>query len=362
MPVIDPVLVLAAQPRHRLHPLPRVPHLDLVGADPGFHPFADQPCRHRIAVVLHANQTTPSYLDAQPLQRFQASPGQGTQVLAFFVQALLPAGIAPRHHGGYEGPVLLPAGKIPAAPQQQFLVQGRLEAPMALFAIAVLMAAGRVGRLGGHTVVRQQGPVAVGELFGVPVPIDCQAHPVGAVPRRHTPQLPQGILQARAQTGETLGEGHTDVLPVRVRQHKMVKQVIEGLAGDGHAQAVHAGEVGRGQPPGFMHLGEEHFPGRPVLGLPGADPPLQRPPHRVGILPRILALQPAEQTPGLQARFPLQQFLQPRPDRRQRIGSGPIAARRPALAGQRAGRAILAGSFAIHVGHHRRFPQRCLLR
>jgi hypothetical protein len=44
--VIDAVLVLAAQPLHRLHQPPGVPDLDLLRPDAHLDRLADEPCRH----------------------------------------------------------------------------------------------------------------------------------------------------------------------------------------------------------------------------------------------------------------------------------------------------------------------------
>jgi hypothetical protein len=51
MPVFDAVLAAPAQTWQRLHQPLRVPHLDPLRAQPGFHPLADQPARHRVGVA-----------------------------------------------------------------------------------------------------------------------------------------------------------------------------------------------------------------------------------------------------------------------------------------------------------------------
>jgi hypothetical protein len=89
-------------------------------------------------------------------------------------------------------------------------------------------------------------------------------------------------------------------------KHEVVRQVRERLPGDGHAQAVQVGEVRGPQTTRLMHLGEEDFLGRPVLGLPLTHAPLQRPPRPLPRPPRHLALQPLQQGLGLQARRLLQ--------------------------------------------------------
>jgi hypothetical protein len=71
VPVVDPVLVLAAQTRHALHQLLGIPDLDLFHADPHLDVLADQPRRYRVRVVFHPDRTAAP--DAHPLalQRLQ---------------------------------------------------------------------------------------------------------------------------------------------------------------------------------------------------------------------------------------------------------------------------------------------------
>jgi hypothetical protein len=65
VPVVDPVLVLAAQTWHALHELLGIPDLDLGHADPHLDVLADQPRRHRVRVVFHPDGTASP--DAHPL-------------------------------------------------------------------------------------------------------------------------------------------------------------------------------------------------------------------------------------------------------------------------------------------------------
>jgi len=68
-----------------------------------------------------------------------------------------------------------------------------------------------------------------------------------------------------------------------------------------------------------MHLAEEHFLGRPVLGLPLTHPSLHRPSLPLPVLAGAFPLQPVHQRFGLERRLPLQEFFQPRPDLQERI-------------------------------------------
>lgn len=353
------VVLLAAQPLHGLHQRPPVPDLHLLGPDPRLHHLADQPRRHRVGVVLDPDGAAPADLHPRALHRLQPGRRQGPQARQLRRQPLPPAGVAAAHQLPHELPIGGAAGEVAMPPHQQRLLQGLLEAAVPLLTVPVLVAAGRVGRLGHQAVVGQQRPVPGRVLLGAALVMDGQGHAVGAVPQRHPAQLPQGVLQPLAQAGEALREAHRHVLPVRVGEHEVVGQVGERLALDGHAQAVQVREVRGPQPARLMHLGEEHLLGRAVLRLPLPHAPLQRPPAPLPGRTRHRALQPLQQGLGLQGRLALQQLLQPRPDRRQWVGPGPPGARRPLLAGPVGPVPVLPGGLAIHARTHRRLRQRC---
>jgi hypothetical protein len=153
MPIVDPVLALTPQTLHRLHPRPGVPHLDLVRTDPRFHFFTNQPRRHRVRVLLHLDRAPLAHTHPRSLQRLQPLRRQRTKP-PLLLPKLLPAPhVPPRHQSPHELPILLPTAKVPTATQQKGLVQFLLESPMTLLAIAVLVAARRIRRLGRHTIV-----------------------------------------------------------------------------------------------------------------------------------------------------------------------------------------------------------------
>jgi hypothetical protein len=229
---------------------------------------------------------------------------------------------------------------------------------MGLFAIAVLVTAVGVGRLGRQAVVVQQPLILRGELLRLAVVMHRQRHAVRAVPRRHTAQGPQGVLQALAQAGETLGIAQGHVFPVRVRQHKMVEQVRKRLARNGHLQIIQVREVRRTQATRLMNLTKKHFLGRTVLGFPLTHPTLQRSPVLLPIVLGLLALQHLQQGLGLQPRLPRQLGRQPFPDRRQGVEPRPPVVWRRQFAGQLLLLSVSPCRFAIHVCHHRCFRQR----
>jgi hypothetical protein len=194
MPIVDAVLRLATQTIHPLHQAARVPDLDRLGTDPCFHPLAHQPRRHRVDVLLDQDRAPLAHAHLQPFLGLQPLPWQRTQQCLLLLQTSRATGIAAILDRTHQLPVLLPAGKVATATQQQFLLQRLFEAAVALLAIAILVAAGRVGCLGGHTVVTHQSLVARRVLLRGTVLVHRQGHAVGAMPLRHAAQFPQSVL------------------------------------------------------------------------------------------------------------------------------------------------------------------------
>ncbi len=94
---------------------------------------------------------------------------------------------------------------------------------------------------------------------------------------RHRPQLPQRSLQSLAQRLETLRVSDLHRFPVRVRQHKMINEMLKPLAQDRDRQRVHLAEVRLTLLPGPVNLREKHLLLRPMHRSPQPHPPLQRP-------------------------------------------------------------------------------------
>lgn len=76
MPVVDAMLVLAAQARHLLDQLLGIPDLDLLQANPHLDLGPDQARRYRVGVVFHLDGAPATDTHALPLQRLQASRRQ----------------------------------------------------------------------------------------------------------------------------------------------------------------------------------------------------------------------------------------------------------------------------------------------
>jgi len=151
--IVDAVLRLAAQPFHRLDRRPRVRHLDDVRTNPHVDGLADQARRYRVGVPQHPQRAAAADLHAPPFRGLQARRRQRPQPSLFLREPLVPPRVPPAAHLAQELLVGRTALEVTAAAQQQRLLNRLLEAAMTLLAVAVLMAAGRVRRLGRHPVM-----------------------------------------------------------------------------------------------------------------------------------------------------------------------------------------------------------------
>jgi hypothetical protein len=327
VPVVDAVFAASAQARHRLLLTLGVPHLDGGGVDTHVDPFADQPRRHRVDVPLDADRTARLHTHTHTAKRLQPPRRQRLQESAFDVMSLLSFGVTPFAHLTQKYFVRCLAREIGTATQQQCLLDRTLEAMMALLAIAVLVAGVDIDRLRLDLVVRHQRLITTREEPR-PRSLNRQTHAITAMAFRHTAQCPHCVLKAFGKALETLRKANRHVLPVRVRQHEVIDHVPERLAVDGHAQVVHEREVRGAELARRMHLGEEDFLGRSTCRLPFFDASLQRPQLAVGKSAGMTALQLLKERLGFPARTGFEQFLDFRPDVRERIGPRPIRSRR----------------------------------
>src|SRR5215813_3718670 len=77
--------------------------------------------------------------------------------------------------------------------------------------------------------------------------------------RRYATQLPQRILQTLGQALERLRKADGARLPVRKDQGEVIEEMVEGLAGDRHAQLLHVREVTLALAPRWMFLRKVNF-------------------------------------------------------------------------------------------------------
>jgi hypothetical protein len=350
VPVLDAMLAAATQARQAFHLLLGVPNVEVVGVDADLDAFADQPTGDRIRVADDVNRAAALHTNRHTLAGVEPLRRQRPQHCQLFFQPLDAPLVALREQLTHERLVVAAARKSAAATQQQGLIERPFELAMALLHVAVLVRPRRVDGLALQAVVVQQTLIALLKR----VPIAAGRHRgrqrIGAVYLRHAAQFRQRILQPRAEALEALGEAQRARFPVRVGQHEVVEQVRQRLTVDDDPQAGAVREVGRTQPTGMMHLGEEHFLGRPRQSPPLFDAPLQGPQLAIGEAAGVLALQPGKQRQGFQARVEGQLLLNFGPDVGEGVGPSSPGMVHAYLTGQPAEPAILASRLVVDAG------------
>jgi len=246
--------------------------------------------------------------------------------------------------------IVAPAGEIVAPPQHQGLVDGLLEAVMALLDVAILVGLPGLDRLAFEFVVSEQSLVSPGEHLGFRVAVNCGGQAIGAVSPWDSSQFPQGVLEAFGEALEALGEADGAGLPVGVGEDEVIDHVVEWLAEDGDAELGHAGEVRFGEPTRLVDLGEEHLLGRPFEGTPMFDATLQRTELDVGEATRETALKVEKEGLGLEARVEPEQVKKFGPDILERVLPGPPGVGNASLTGEGVGVAVLAHRLLVDFG------------
>jgi hypothetical protein len=348
--VLDAVLAPAPEPRQGVDLAGPVPDLECIGSDVNIHKLTDQSTGQRVGVAADVDRAPRVDPRLGPTGHLQPAGRESGQHGHFFMKTLLPVGVTAGHELLEERLIVAPAGEVAAPAEHQGLVDGLLEPVMALLDVAVLVGLSRPDRLGFEAVVRHQGLVPPGERAGVRVAADRRGQAVGAVPPGNPSQFPQGVLQPFAEALEALGEADRAGLPVGVRQHEVIDQVVERLAGDGDAEFGHVGEVRGGEPPRLVGLCEEHLLGRPFEGAPPFDPALQATELGVGEPPREAALQVDEQGLGLDPRVEPELVDDFGPDVLERVLPGPPGMGDAPLTGQGVGVAVLACRLLVDAG------------
>jgi hypothetical protein len=250
---------------------------------------------------------------------------------------------------------VLKVRKIAAATQQQRLIQGAFELPMALLDVAVFVASAGVDRLPLQAVVPQQRLVALRERLPLFAGRQRRRQAVRAMNLRRAAQLPQRVLQAFAEAFQALGKTDAAGLPVGIRQHEVVNQVRKWRSRHSDIQTRAMGEVRGTDPPRLVHLREENFLGRSRHGPPLLDPALQGAELAVRESPRKAPLQVHKQRLGFQTRVQSQLFFELRPDLGERVvARTPRTVHTFDLAGDFAEPPILPCGLGIHAGLGRR--------
>lgn len=349
VPVMHRVLVPTHQPRQRVGEFVRVPDLDAVGVEPGFHPLANQSAVDRVGAAVNVDQApridAATHLEATG----QSLVGQGRECRDLLGEAVTPSIVANLHDPLQETHVLLAAGEVPTPPQQQRLIDGRFEVVVRRFGIAVLVRLPNIDPLSLHTVVSQKIAVASLELPRRRQVVHSRSETVAAVPPWRAPEFPHRVLEPIGECLERLRSTQAYRLPVRVGQDKVVDQMLQWLPRDRDAQRIHAGEIGRRQVAGPMHLAEDRELPRSVAGTPLPHATLKGAAVRIEVLAGVLLTEPVEESLGSELRLGHQLRFDLGPDRGERIDPSAIGAGRLlADAGKRGVVSVMTGSL---VGH-----------
>jgi hypothetical protein len=323
---VDRVLVPAHQPRQRVHLPIGEPDFDAIGEEPRLDLFPDQATVDGVRVAVQVNQTPRIHPTTDFQTRRQSLIGQVPQRSPFLGEPIDASRIARFHDASQEVQVIVAGGEIPAAPQQEGLIDGGLEVPVRRLGVAVLVRLPDVDPLAGQAVVGQQVAVSGLELPRRREVIHRRTQAVATMATRYAAQLPQGRLQPFREGLERLRNTQRDRLPVGVGEHEVVYQVIERLAGDGDRERVHAREVRRGEVARLVDLAKDDRSIRSVQGPPLPHSPLEGPAMGIEKCPRMLVAQPIEEGLGGELRLGLKLLLDLDPDLGEGIDSRAVGA------------------------------------
>jgi len=186
VPVIDAMLVTATQPRQAFHHLLRVPHLEVLHEEADFDPLSDESAGHGVAVAVDVDQAAAINPRPYALARLQTPGRHGLKPRSLFGESRTPAGIELLQQLSQERCVVRTRGKVPAATQQQRLINRGLQSPVSLLDVAVFVGMIGLDLLACHPVMGQQCLVTLGELLLVGEVVDRSAHAVRAMTLRHS--------------------------------------------------------------------------------------------------------------------------------------------------------------------------------
>ena len=317
------------------HLHPTEPGLEVRAVEPHLQPLADQARGHAVERALGTEHTELAHPRIELLEVSGAPLGQGLEARAFGFPGACEPLIEPSYGLGDELAVGLQVGELAAATQQQALIEGALQATLARFDGAILVALARVVAARAQPVVGAQLTIACGELLVLSKVVERRRQTVGAVFFGHAAGHPQCILQPASERLEALAtEHHARMAPAAVRKGELVEPVGQRAPGHTHPERVGDREVRQPQPSGWVRLGEEDLALGTVLGTPLAHTALQGAQHRLVDTHRVAPLQLLEKRHRHEPRCALEhRHHLGVPDLRQRVGAGAPVARWP-LRGQ----------------------------
>jgi hypothetical protein len=154
--VFDAMLAPAPESRQGVQLPGPVPDVEGLGPDVDIDLFADQAAGQRVGIAADVDRAPRIHPRLEPSGHLQPASRQGRQHGHFFTETLLSMGIASGHELLEKRLVVASAGEIAAPSEHQGLVDGLLEAVMALLDIAILVGLPRLDRLTFELVMREQ--------------------------------------------------------------------------------------------------------------------------------------------------------------------------------------------------------------
>ena len=351
MPVVDPPVVLAAQPWQRLDPAGAQVEVHGFGMDAGGQGAANQPRRHRVEIAQDPDGRKAADGDLLLVGRIEPGGGQRPQVLTLGHKAHLAGQIALADEVLEEAGIGGAIGEVAAALQAQGLVNGLLEAVVGLLDIAILV--GHAGLVGGRleAVMGHERGIALGPLAVTVGNLDHGGTQiVGAVLLRDAAELPEAGLHAFGQGLKAFREADLDGFHVGVGEHQMVDQMREKYPRERDLEVTHGGKVGLGKPAWLVALLKDHGLGRSVLGAPGGDMALEGAELAGLVAPGVAQAELGKQGFDLERGVTLELLLHPGPIVHEGVGAGAVDAGLLQLAGKGSGLLIFASGALTHPG------------
>jgi hypothetical protein len=199
VPIVDHGPARAHEPRHLLNEHALVRDGDFLRSDLDIHGPANQSAGDRVHVLSDRDGAALGHAQPfEPLVGIEPMVGQSAQGHLFLKKLRLTMQVGLGDHLLHKHLVLVAAGKVPAAPQEQGLVDAGLQMTVRGFHIAVFVRAAGVGSLGLATIMRHQRLIACGVNLAVRMVVDRRAQAVRAMPLGHATKLPKRLLNPGA--------------------------------------------------------------------------------------------------------------------------------------------------------------------
>jgi hypothetical protein len=250
-----------------------------------------------------------------------------------------------------EGDVRFASFKSPTAAQHQCLIDTIFEVSVRRFDVAVFVGTSRVRAFRFAVVVTHQRRISFGEFTLARVVAHSSSQGIASMPLRNTAEFPEGLLDAGTQRFKRFGKAQRHTFGIAVRQHTVVKRVVESLSGDLHAEFIAHREVTGGDSSRMMLLIKEDRLSGTMQTAPLAHASLKSATRGIRKLSFVSLLQPLKQRLRFELRFQFEPLLDLGPDTLERVAASAIIAIANLLCCQSVAVAILACRFIAHFRH-----------